>query len=63
MGQPREIDVCVFTYSLLGSAGFFKVSFLSLLTLEVLGNHGLNIGVDEALDFTIGKSLGTFAGL
>jgi len=49
--------------SLLGSAGFFKVSFLSLLTLEVLGNHGLNIGVDEALDFTIGKSLGTFAGL
>jgi hypothetical protein len=46
---------------LLCIAGFFKVRFLSLFTLQVLGNQGLNVGVDETLDLTIGVSLGTFA--
>jgi hypothetical protein len=39
---------------------FFKVSFLSLFTLNFLGNQGLDLGFNLGLHLTIKLSLGTF---
>jgi len=40
---------------------FFKVSFLSLFTLNFLGSQSLDLGFDLALHLTISLSLGTFS--
>jgi hypothetical protein len=47
----------------LGEAAFFKVSFLSLGNILVLGDHLVDGGLDHVLDFTSSVGLGTLARL
>ena len=53
----------LFTYVVFVVVLFFKVSFLSLFTLNFLGSQGLDLGFKLALDLTFSLSLGTFSWL
>jgi len=52
--------VMLLSMPVLVMAFIFKVSFLSLFTLQVLSQQLLNFGLDEILDLTFSQSLGTF---
>ena len=57
--QGVDTHAC-FTYVVSVLVLFFKVSFLSLFTLNFLGNQSLDLGFDLALHLAIKLSLGTF---